>query len=103
MNLAWAWAQYLEGHARRIYQLALNAGETAAELLAEKLRAEKLPNPFTVRAVQRKQWSGLQARADVVAGLEVLEECNWVRSEAPTSGKSGRPSPKFWVNPKVRK
>lgn len=103
VNLAWAWAQYLEGHARRIYQLALNQGETAARLIGEKLREERLGNPFSLREIQRKQWTGLQARDAVLAGLEVLEECNWVRAEAPAPGKPGRPSPKFWVNPKLRK
>ena len=84
-------------------QLALNPGETAARLIAEKLREQRLPNPFSVREVQRKQWTGLQARGDVVAGLDVLEECNWVRSEPPASGKPGRPSSRFWINPKVWK
>ncbi len=42
-------AQYLEQHARRIYQLALSPGETAARLIAEKLREQRLPNPFSVR------------------------------------------------------
>jgi hypothetical protein len=101
LDLAWAWAQYLEGHARRIYQLALSPGETAARLLAEKIREQRLPNPFRARDVQRKQWTGLQAKGDVLAGLEVLEECDWVRSQQPTRGKPGHPSPRFWVNPKV--
>ena len=103
IDLAWAWAQYLEGHARRVYQLALDQGETAARLIGEKLREQRLPNPFSVREVQRKQWTGLQARADIVAGLDVLEECNWVRSEPRASGKPGHPSSRFWVNPKVWK
>lgn len=103
IDLAWAWAQYLEGHARRVYQLALNPGETAARLIAEKLREQRLPNPFSVREVQRKEWTGLRAKGDVLAGLEVLEECNWVRSEPPAPGKPGRPTSRFWVNPRVSK
>ena len=103
IDLAWAWAQYLEGHARRIYQLALNPGETAARLIAEKLREQRLPNPFSVRELQHKEWTGLRAKGDVLAGLEVLEECSWVRSEPPAPGKTGRPSSRFWINPKVWK
>jgi len=79
-----AWARYLEKHARRIYQIALSPGETSAQLIAEKIRKQQLPNPFSVRDVQRRQWTGLRAKIDVSAGLEVLEECNWVRSEAST-------------------
>jgi putative DNA primase/helicase len=101
VDQAWAWAQYLERHARRIYQLALNPGETAARLIAKKLGEQRLPNPFSVREIQRKQWAGLQAKGDVLAGLEVLEDCNWVYSQPPPTGKPGRPSSRFWINPKV--
>ncbi len=103
IDRAWAWAQYLEAHARRIYQLALSSGETAARLITEKLREQQLPNPFSPRDIQRKCWAGLRARGEILAGLEVLEECNWVRAEAPTPGKPGRPPSRFRVNPKVGK
>lgn len=103
IDLAWEWARYLEQHARRIYELALSPGETAARLLADKLRQQKLPSPFTVREVGRKQWAGLRAKGDVLAGLEVLEECGWVRAEPAAPGKPGRPASRFWPNPKVRK
>jgi hypothetical protein len=103
INLSWAWTQYLETHARRIYQLALSTGETAARLIGEKLKEQRLPNPFTVRDIQRKQWAGLQGKGDVLAGLELLEECNWVRAQSPAAGRIGRPSSRFWTNPRVWK
>jgi putative DNA primase/helicase len=102
IDLAWGWAQYMEHHARRIYQLALSPGETAARLLLEKLREQKLPIPFTVRDVQRKCWAGLRAKPDVEVGLQVLEECGWVRSQQrSTGGAGGRPTHTFLVNPKL--
>jgi hypothetical protein len=103
IDTAWGWAQYLEQHARWIYQIALTPGETTARLLAEKLRQQRLPNPLTVREVQQKCWAGVRVRADILVGLEVLEECNWVRSQAPSPGKIGRPTSRFWTNPKVWK
>jgi hypothetical protein len=101
---AWEWARYLESHARRIYQFVISVNETAARVIAEKLRKQRLPSPFSVRDIQRKQWAGLRSKEDVEAGLAVLEECAWVRAEAPAAGKTGRPpSARFWVNPRVWK
>jgi Protein of unknown function (DUF3987) len=53
-----AWSDLLEGHARRIYQSALDGDPDAAIHLGERIKG-KLSNPFTARAVARKGWSGL--------------------------------------------
>jgi hypothetical protein len=99
---AWEWARYLESHARRIYQFVISVNETAARVIAEKLRKQRLASPFSVRDIQRKQWTGLRSKEDVEAGLAVLEECAWVRAEAPPAGKTGRPpSARYWINPRV--
>jgi hypothetical protein len=97
-----AWCDYLEAHARRIFHSVTARVDTAARLLGEKIKARKLPNPFTPRDVYRAQWTGLSEPADVTRALEQLEGLAWVVMEllrpAPAGG---RPSLRCHVNPKV--
>jgi putative DNA primase/helicase len=52
-RLAAAWCDFLEAHARRIYQSAMEGNVDGAARLAERLKAS-LPNPFTYRQVAQK-------------------------------------------------
>jgi hypothetical protein len=98
-----AWCDYLEAHARRIYQSVTARAETSASILAARIRAGKLPDLFTPREVTKKGWAGLTTTAEVAAALDLLEELHWVRREEirPTIG-GGRPSVRFHVNPYVK-
>jgi putative DNA primase/helicase len=98
---ALAWAEVFESHARRIYQGVITPAETAAALLAAKLRKSELPNPFRVRDVYRKCWTGLSRRPDIELAVEELEDAGWVRRNDQRSTKPGRPSLVFQINPKV--
>jgi putative DNA primase/helicase len=97
-----AWCDYLECHARRIYHCVTARTDTAVRLLGEKIRARKLPSPFTTREVYRHEWTGLSDPADVARGLEVLEELTWVEGETSQAALAGgRPQIRYHVNPKV--
>jgi hypothetical protein len=62
-ELAAAWCEYLESHARRIYGLVTNASQQAAAALASKIRAGKLADGgFTARDVYRQNWHLLNDR-----------------------------------------
>lgn len=96
-EMAAAWCELLEAHARRIYQSVTDRHHVAARLLGEKIRGGKLPNPFTARDVYFKGWSGLDGPEEVVRAAEVLEAAGWVRPETKQTG--GRPSTAYHVNP----
>ena len=95
---ACAWAEYLEGHARRLYAPAV-AGEThgARELLRHLVRGD-LAGPFTLREVTRKGWRGLD-RTGALGALELLAEHSCLAVELRETG--GRPSQLFHVNPGI--
>jgi hypothetical protein len=97
-----AWCHYLEGHARRIFALAEVGKINAAELLGRRIREGKLNDGFTVRDVIRKGWAGLGTVTQAEAALALLEEHGWVMG-ADTDNATGRPTTRFYVNPKTRK
>ncbi len=102
MLRAIAWANFLGAHARRVYHLWMHPEVRAAQRLSDALLQRKLPDPFTVPDVQRKNWGGLGSPKTISAALEFLESTCWVRGYVQESGaKGGRPSPRFEVNPKI--
>jgi len=99
--MAVAWCEFLEQHARRIYQGVVHKLQNLVASLAGKIRAGKLPNPFTARAVYLHEWSGLTGPEMVVRVLEVLEDANWVRAVEAKSPAGGRPTVVYHINPAV--
>ncbi len=99
------WCEYLEPHARRVYENLTAAGRLNAAHLARKLtalRRDDLPNPFRARTVQLKGWAGLTATESVKEALEILEEHHYVRKVPHgTTGKGGRPTEEYLVNPAI--
>jgi len=94
------WCQFLEAHARRIYDAASPRG--IASILAEKIQSGVLGRRFTVRELCKKGWSGLTEAKVVRALLRELEDLGWVRPEpAQSSSSGGRPAEGYLVNPKV--
>lgn len=99
---ATAWCEFLEGHARRVYALAEVGRVNAAELLGRRIREGKLPNGFTVRDVQRKDWSGLAIRSQIEAALALLEDHSWVVAMDMEDGP-GRPTTRHYINPALHR
>jgi hypothetical protein len=77
----------------------------AAGNLAAKISGGKLTNPFTARDVYRAGWAGLREPEVVNGATSVLEDANWLhRIEVPADpAHGGRPTSKFYINPKVPK
>jgi hypothetical protein len=97
-----AWCEYLEAHARRTYQSALDGDPEAAIQLAERIKAS-LSNPFTARDVVRKGWAGLDSTAAVERALFVLEDRWWVKAvDLPAGPLGGQPTTRYWINPALR-
>lgn len=93
---AFAWAEYLEAHARRIYSPVLSEEVQAAKKLAAKILSGALSGPFKARDIHRKDWSGLD-KAATQAGLEYLVELGWLFPEEKQD--TGRPTTIYQINP----
>jgi putative DNA primase/helicase len=95
-----AWGDFLEAHARRIYQCVTQHALFSARRLAERVKEGALASPFTSRDVYRNQWSGLTDPDSVRAATEVLEDLNWLRSEKlPTTGRTKL---QYHINPRLK-
>jgi hypothetical protein len=102
VQLAAAWCALFEQHATRIYNAAAPTELLGAHSLGKQLLANKLPNPFALRDVQRKNWRFLAESAKILQALKVLEEYNWVRQIVPPVGPNGgRKKIEYWINPKL--
>ena len=72
--------------------------EEGARLIIE--RRGQLPDPFTIRDIQRKGWATLADHEAVLAAVDVLiatSHCREVRAATSTMG--GRPSVSYVWNP----
>ena len=101
-QMAAAWCEYLESHARRIYGMAEDITERAAGIIANKIKAGKLENNFTSREVQRKGWELLAEKVVVKAALQDLVEANWLREKiSSATSKGGVKKVEYEINPKI--
>lgn len=91
------WADYLLSHAYRLYSVATNQCIQNAQLLLK--RKDKLPNPFSVRDIHRKNWAGLDNVSVIMEALECLIDYRHIRSKKILSTtQGGRPTSVYqWV------
>lgn len=98
-ELALRWVtEYLDRHAKRIYNLARTVGKSVYQL-AVAIQEGRLDSPFTGRDVRKKHWRGLSADWEINEAIEALIEWGWLRV-LQDSG-IGRPTTKFEINPTV--
>lgn len=86
------WADLLRSHAERLYSAATNRDIEGAKLILK--RRSKLPNPFKVKQVQQRGWSGLDATDAVQGGLDLLEDHGYLH--AVETSTAGRPRVDYW-------
>lgn len=96
-----AWCDYLEGHARRIYEMGLSPGYQAARNLARRIQSRDLNDPFDARDVYRKEWAFLKTREEVEAACELLIDLGWLKEGTLSEGRKSKRC--FHVNPKILK
>lgn len=99
-QLAAAWTEFLESHARKVYAEELAGGVSAAHALAEKITRGKVTDGMAVRDIGRREWSGLRTSGRVFEAAETLEGLGWLRAETVDTG--GRPSDVLRLHPKFR-
>jgi uncharacterized protein DUF3987 len=101
-KLAAAWCDFLEEHARRIYQGATQHALFSARTLATRILAGKVSSPFTTRMVYQNGWTGLTTAEDAEQAADILEGLAWLRSERLDSGpQGGRPQVKYHISPHI--
>lgn len=100
-GMAAAWCDFLEEHARRIYQCVDDNGVASARALASKIKAERLPNPFAVRDVYRNEWGDLSTAEEARRAVEILQDAFWIKEEGvPTDGRTRL---QYWINPQINR
>jgi hypothetical protein len=94
---AWAWCEYLESHARRLYAAAEDPDLERARALLKRIRSGDVEDGATERSIYRHQWSRLTTPKEVAGALDVLEAYGWVRVEITKTG--GRPTARIRLHP----
>lgn len=92
-----AWCDYLEAHARRIYDAGISITWQAARNLAKRILQRELSSPFDLREVYRKQWSLLRTREEVEPACDILLKKGWLQERIISEG--GRPKKTYLINP----
>jgi len=104
------WCAFLESHARRIYGMISSQSIKSAAKLAEMLQQLVHNEPehiwikdgFTASQVLPKDWSGLGDVKTIKEALETLVDHHWlIAIPKPTGPRGGRPSVRYWINPKL--
>lgn len=99
LERAIAWGDYLESHARRLYGAAASPELSGAHTIAKKIRERKLEDRFKLRDVYRPQWRGLSRPDEARRAVEILEDCEHVRSISETPNK--KPVTVYRINPRI--
>ncbi|CAG4907447.1 DUF3987 domain-containing protein [Paraburkholderia gardini] len=97
LNLALGWAAYLKAHAKRIYNYSIRGDALAAHALGDAIRAGKLRDGFSLRDLQRKNWSGLPSRDRCQQAIEILAELDWIFVERIEN--NGKMTERCRINP----
>ncbi len=94
------WCEYLETHARRIYNMVLDSTAPSAARLAIRLQRKDLEDGFCVRDIYRKGWTYLSDKELAEAACDELVKLGWLyESVVPLSGKRTRVT--YLINPKI--
>lgn len=94
------WAEYLEGHAARVYGAAVTASVDSANLIVSRVKKGQLNATFRARDVSQKGWTGLTRSETVTAAMELLEEYGWAsRQNIQPGPQGGRPTDEWTINP----
>jgi putative DNA primase/helicase len=93
------WGGYLESHARRLYSSVTEAPAVAAHLLAARIQAGDLSNPFAARDIYRNGWAGLD-RDRTEAAIDVLLALHWLEERIEPAAHKTRT--RFAINPKIQ-
>jgi len=98
--MAAAWCDYLESHAGRIYGAATMPGMESAREIIKHIRRGVIQDRCNPKDIYRNHWSRLGTPEEVKAGLEILQEYEWLTVKKLNTG--GRPSEIIMLNPHIK-
>jgi hypothetical protein len=99
---ACAFATFLESHIKRIYGASSFSERSAAKAILARIRKGELVGPFSLRDIQRHDWSGLTVHDHVQAGLELLVDFGHLTIQpVPSKPIGGRPTTVYLINPRT--
>lgn len=99
-EMAVAWCEFLQEHARKIYSPTLGADVRCAHQLLKKVKSGAVRDNDTVRAIYRKQWATLDTTDKVDDALAVLEQYGWIKiDQEPCRGGASR---KIFLHPSLQ-
>jgi hypothetical protein len=90
---------YLVKHAQRVYGAGREGDVAAANAILSRIRRGDLINGFTGRDIHQRNWSRLTDREQVKRALIMLQDHNWIASQAVNHAEGGRPTTNYLVNP----
>jgi hypothetical protein len=103
-EMAVAWCDYLESHARRIYAIATCPERQVALPLLKHLISWPKDKPIRIRSIRLHGWSGLRNDRDIESPLELLMDRGWVQSVQVVPGSGGgRPTTDYILHPEAEK
>ena len=115
LKAAIAWGDMLETHMLRVYSCITDNSHLKASLLSNKIldmlkkpsdktdKTDWVSHGFTARSLKRKSWKGLTDDNAVQTAIDVLIEHDWLDyKEVKSTGQGGRPTERYWINPKLK-
>lgn len=99
LKRAIAFSEYLASHARRLYGAGLRLEVVTAQAILARIRKGELTDGFTARDILQNDWAKLTDREQVIAGLALLVDHDWLVERITATG--GRPRTDYIINPKV--
>lgn len=116
LKAAIAWGNMLETHMLRVYNCITDNSHLKASLLSKKIltmlkkpsdktdKTDWISHGFTARSLKRKNWKGLTDNNAVQTAIDVLIEYDWLDyKEIKSTAQGGRPTERYWINPKLKR
>jgi hypothetical protein len=99
------WCEIFESHLPRVYQLHQSSDEHRAILILNKIQQPNTPinNPFKIRDIKQKGWSGLIDTGQIKKAINILIDLGYVYQEPQESQKVGRKSETYGYHPDLNK
>ncbi len=100
LELSMAWMDYLIPHAQKIYQVEkYHSDRESIQSFIQKLKAKKIYDGMTIRAISRSSWEGLRTKDQIESALEFFVQNHWIKIvEIKTMG---RPAQAIRLNPSL--
>lgn len=98
-RMAISWCEFLESHAKKIYEKVINEEKSYAQVLTEKIQEQSVYDGEKIRDIYRRNWRGINTPEKLDKAIKHLTKLGWVRTEV-IKGLGGR-SEVLRINPEL--